>query len=306
MNELWLAYEGGGSKTRIVLATPGGDVIDSISASGASPLYITRRDYGKEMRAILKKIFRKVRTANGRVAVAGLAAPMDRDLVEDMLSEAFEGVHVIRTSETEVGLAWFDLPAGIVMVAGTGASCVARDESGNQVVSGGYGPQFSDEGSGYWIGREAIAAVIRAEQGRSNDTQLRERLLRFLGLERLWDIHDIESNRYGHVYPPKVAAFAEEVFEAARAGDTVADGILRAASKTLGKMIVSVAQRSTIQARPVPVVLTGGVFNAYPFIAGPLQGAMSQSRIKLKAFSPVPEPVRGVFKVLQRRLKGNS
>ena len=45
---------------------------------------------------------------------------------------------------------------------------------GAWIETGGFGPQFDDLGSGYWIGREGIAAVLRAEHGGGPATRLRD------------------------------------------------------------------------------------------------------------------------------------
>ena len=48
--------------------------------------------------------------------------------------------------------------AGLVGVAGTGSKVVGRGSSGEMVSAGGWGPVIGDEGSGTWIGLEAIRA----------------------------------------------------------------------------------------------------------------------------------------------------
>ena len=51
---------------------------------------------------------------------------------------------------------------GVLVVAGTGSIALARQSDGTMVRAGGWGPVFSDEGSGFWIGREAIRHALRA------------------------------------------------------------------------------------------------------------------------------------------------
>ena len=50
--------------------------------------------------------------------------------------------------------------------AGTGSIVYGRNASGLAARAGGWGHMIGDEGSGYWIGREALAAVVRAADGR--------------------------------------------------------------------------------------------------------------------------------------------
>ncbi|MEI3013924.1 MAG: hypothetical protein V8T36_03730 [Ruthenibacterium lactatiformans] len=57
-------------------------------------------------------------------------------------------------------------------MAGTGSICFGRDAAGKTARSGGYGHKIDDEGSGYALGRDALAAVVRAQDGRGPRTLL--------------------------------------------------------------------------------------------------------------------------------------
>ena len=59
---------------------------------------------------------------------------------------------------------------GILLIAGTGSIALARRSDGTMIRSGGWGPAFSDEGGGFWIGREAIRRALRAnDAGEAQD-----------------------------------------------------------------------------------------------------------------------------------------
>jgi N-acetylglucosamine kinase-like BadF-type ATPase len=45
---------------------------------------------------------------------------------------------------------------GLLLIAGTGSIVIARGSDGSMFRVGGWGPHFGDEGSGFWIGREAV------------------------------------------------------------------------------------------------------------------------------------------------------
>src|SRR4029453_14488787 len=51
---------------------------------------------------------------------------------------------------------------GVLLMAGTGSIAIARRTNGTLVRAGGWGPAFSDEGGGFWIGREAVRSALRA------------------------------------------------------------------------------------------------------------------------------------------------
>ena len=61
---------------------------------------------------------------------------------------------------------------GIVVICGTGSICYGRNDAAEAARSGGWGYILGDEGSGYWIGRGALAAVVRHADGRGPATSL--------------------------------------------------------------------------------------------------------------------------------------
>ena len=66
---------------------------------------------------------------------------------------------------------------GIVIVSGTGSIAYGRNDRGEASRAGGWGYVLGDEGSGYWIGRLALRAVVRHADGRGRATSLTPRLL---------------------------------------------------------------------------------------------------------------------------------
>ena len=54
---------------------------------------------------------------------------------------------------------------GVVVISGTGSIAYGRNREGEAARAGGWGYVLGDEGSGYWIGRAALARG--AARGRS-------------------------------------------------------------------------------------------------------------------------------------------
>ncbi len=77
---------------------------------------------------------------------------------------------------------------GIILIAGTGSICYGKDRNDNSVRAGGYGHLVDDAGSGYAIARDILIAVVRAEDGRSNDTKLKNLLLEKLGINSMEEL----------------------------------------------------------------------------------------------------------------------
>lgn len=301
MDELWLAFEGGGTKTRLLLARPEGEILASETGGCSNGYYIDPVRYPREMGALLKRLKKAADRAGGRVTAAGLAGPLNAALVKEVVGRVFDGVGFIEAGEAEIALACRGLRVGLTLIAGTGSNCTAYNEHGQHTVSGGFGPQFDDVGSAYWIGCEAVAAVVRARDGRGPATALRARLLAYAGIQDLWELLRL-CDRNGHVSRPYIAGFAPEVFAAAADGDATARAIGREAGRQLAGLVAAAARRADICTRPIPLVPSGGVFHGVKWILPALKRGLRASGLEFDILPPVLEPAPGIFAILARKL----
>jgi glucosamine kinase len=113
---------------------------------------------------------------------------------------------------------------GGVIVAGTGAVAWALLK-GKTYRFGGWGLPISDEGSGSWVGTEALRRVLWAHDGRIAWTPL----LRALFADFSNDPHAIVGWTAG-ASPREFGAFAPRVADFARQDDPVAIELMRAAA----------------------------------------------------------------------------
>src|SRR5690606_8774057 len=70
---------------------------------------------------------------------------------------------------------------GVVVIGGTGSVAFGRNAEGREHRVGGWGYLLSDEGSGFWIGREALIAVLHCMDGRGPHTILTDRVAEAVG-----------------------------------------------------------------------------------------------------------------------------
>lgn len=76
---------------------------------------------------------------------------------------------------------------GAILISGTGSIAVGIEK--NQLYRvGGWGHVADDEGSGYWIAKEALRAVFRAHDHRGQKTLLTDAVLKHLNLEKVEDL----------------------------------------------------------------------------------------------------------------------
>lgn len=162
---------------------------------------------------------------------------------------------------SDVGLAHaavFGGGEGVLVVAGTGSIALARDRRGRRRRAGGWGQLVGDDGSGFWIGREAL-----------RDAELRRRL-------RLPTPALAPTPQNVR----KVAALAPKVLRLARR-DARARRVLREAARHLAGLAREAAQGLSWKGR-IPVCGWGGAFRDRA-LAEAFRKALGQ---KFEAVSP--------------------
>jgi N-acetylglucosamine kinase-like BadF-type ATPase len=149
---------------------------------------------------------------------------------------------------------------GVVVIAGTGTIAYGENPRGQNATATGWGYLLGDEGAGFWIARQAIAAACRAYDGRGEKTKLADLLLDAARVADMWDLHFlIYSERLSRA---DMAALAVVVPEAAEDGDRAALQILRTAGRELGLAGGTVARRLGLHRGRCTVGQVGGVFRA--------------------------------------------
>lgn len=97
---------------------------------------------------------------------------------------------------------------GVLLIAGTGSIALALDGSGKMIRAGGWGPTFSDEGGGFWIGQEAIRAALRANDG-GDAAGFVSTIEKALGVNRITDVPAAWKD--GGIHVRSVAALASTI-----------------------------------------------------------------------------------------------
>jgi glucosamine kinase len=150
-----------------------------------------------------------------------------------------------------------DDACGVVVASGTGVVSLAVGEHDVARVDG-WGYLMGDAGSGYWIGRAALEAVMRAHDGRGPETALTSVLLAdFPALEDAYIELQADEGRVRRIarYAASVAALAET--------DAVAARIIAAAAEELAHAALTGLRRVGQDTADVPQVRgIGGVFQS--------------------------------------------
>ncbi|MCZ4121175.1 N-acetylglucosamine kinase [Streptomyces sp. H39-S7] len=214
------------------------------------------------------------------------------------------------------------MPAdGLLLIAGTGAASARITGRRQELTVDGDGWLLGDEGGGFWLGREAVRAALRALTGRGPWTSLvgavaehylapdgdpagRPALAGLPGppgfagpvepadLRRLGRLRDVIVPLVYGQPPVRLAALSPLVVAADRAGDQVAGELLDAAAAELGRTVAALRPEAG-----EPLVVTGGLLAP----AGPLLDRLSQ-RARAMGLRVVPVPDGGAGAVALARL----
>lgn len=216
---------------------------------------------------------------------AGLSGLTDGESLAPALLSATTGygvstVHLVHDSVSSYLGALGDEP-GAVIAAGTGSVTLAVGAA-DVVRIDGWGYIMGDAGSGYWLGREALVAVMRAFDGRGPRTALTEVMLaEFPDLSQAYvDLQrDPDRIRRTASYAAHVARLAET--------DEVARGICDSAAEELAVAVATGLRRVGEDRSEAPVVC---------FLGGVLRGERVRSQLtaRLAALWPhleVREPL---------------
>jgi N-acetylglucosamine kinase-like BadF-type ATPase len=238
------------------------------------------------------------------LALAGVDRPGDRQVMSAAVARLGLTCPVQLDHDAAAALAGATAGSpGAVVIAGTGSIAFAEDGYGNRARAGGYGPLLGDEGSGYDIGRKALVAVLRQEDGRSPATTLTEKIKQRFMLDRMSDLINLVYGNPAPLQRPEIAGLAPMVVEAARDGDSIAREILRVAGRELGLMAAAVLQRLQWDAdTPVLVAGNGGVFAAGNILALPMEQVIHSVCPRAQICQPKHTPSYGAVLLALRTL----
>ena len=214
--------------------------------------------------------------------------------IDKLLSERFTVEKTKHLSELDLGLGAAGLfGVGLLAIAGTGATVCGRID-GNGFSAGGYGSAVADEGSGYWISREAMIAAIRDFEERGPSTRLTGLIASHFGgfpaehlREAIFSIYSMDSSPV-----TQVAGIVPLVVEAAEAGDKLSVNILSTAGKLIAEQMLFLIRRNSV-ADNIPIAVSGSVWRRNPLFVNAFTDRIRQVYPEREFVFPQFQPIIG-------------
>jgi N-acetylglucosamine kinase-like BadF-type ATPase len=182
---------------------------------------------------------------------------------------------------------------GVVVAAGTGTVALAADGRGAVALVDGWGHLLGDAGSGFAIGRAGLSSALRALDGRGGSEDLRVRAEHLYG-----PLHELPTAIYGGEGPARrVAAFAEAVADAARAGDAKAREIWADAASELASTAIAAAARALGSDTSAEVSWAGSLFAATDLLRTPFTRRLAERAPRLRVIAPAGSSLDGAARL---------
>lgn len=256
MSELLIGLDIGGSATRAMLFVDGRPVREARGGS-ANVQNVTRKAAQAALREALDPLGAGP-TTPVLAGAGGVDTPRDAARLEALIRSAgglAPTTPITAVHDTRLLLAAGGHTTGIALIAGTGSVAWGVDATGREYRAGGWGYLLGDEGSGYWLGREAVRAVVRAWQ-RDPDRfpdAFERAVLRYAGAAR-----PVELIAAFHDRPERSlwAGLSRVVAEHAEQGHPLAVELTAAAVQELHALVTAAAGALR---GPLPVVIGGGL-----------------------------------------------
>jgi glucosamine kinase len=277
---LLLGVDGGGTQSRARLSTYSGTVLAAAQGGPANLRLGTETSFTTILQ-IARQCLSKAEFAEHHIsrviaclALAGASEPSQL-AVAKQYGHPFR-VAIITTDAHAACVGAHGGKDGGVIIAGTGAVGWAVMKGQNYRI-GGWGPPISDEGSGAWIGTEALRRVLWAHDGRIAWTGLLEEL--FAGFAN--DPHAIVG--WTAVAAPRdFGIFAPRIVDHAIRGDAVAVELMKLAAAYIDGLAAKLIELGVPR-----LALVGGFAPALrPWLTTETQARLTE---------PAGDPVQGAL-----------
>ncbi|MGZ8379188.1 MAG: N-acetylglucosamine kinase [Gemmatirosa sp.] len=305
MSVIVVGLDGGGSKTRVVVADETGRALGTVEgpASAVRPGAVEHSAdviaaCGRDAlaHAGMEHVAPKVLYAG----LAGVGREPEREALWQALvaREVAEDVAVHPDAMIALDDAFAE-GAGVLLIAGTGSIAFGRGPDGTFQRCGGWGPNLGDEGSGAWIGRRALNIATASSDGREPETALTDALLTAIEADDPTALIPWAAQ----ATPGQLAQLAPVVFRVASGGDLRANTLLSLAVEELVLHVRTLARRLFVDERAaIPVALAGGLLAR----GGPLRKrvehrlktAVPGTQLRYEDVDPARGAVRGALRLL--------
>ncbi|OCA85990.1 hypothetical protein A8F94_14185 [Bacillus sp. FJAT-27225] len=308
-----LGIDGGGTKTKGVIANSNGEIIAEAISGASNPNSVSHDELEIELSKLidsLKKqsdnLFSQVKTVYA--GMSGVDHPSARKEMQDILTSLLpKGVNVTVNNDAITALYSGTLgKPGIIQIAGTGSVTYGLNDRGIFDRVGGWGYLLGEKGSGYSLGSEGLRAAFLEHDGLGKSTIIKELIVEHFQVQSLPDlVHTVYQSKNSKEL---IASLSKLVVKAADLGDRVAMKIIEKNGLYVGESISCLINRlfsTTEKQMGINIVFTGGLFNRLDLFQNSIEDVLSENRINYTIVIPEIPPVGGaiIAALLEEKIK---
>lgn len=310
---LVIGMDGGGTKTSAVLADSSGVILAEESGGPSNFQIMGTEKAAATLFGLVTNACQKAgRTiAEVQAIVAGLTGAgresdqerMRSALLDHARSFGAQFGRIRIDSDARVALEGaFEGASGIILIAGTGSIAFGKTPGGEVLRTGGWGRFIGDEGGGYVIGRDGLAAVSKELDGRGRKTLLTRLVAEEFGFtnqDRI--IEEVYKNNFD------IASVAPLVIKAATEHDLESERVLNHAAFELSDMVRGLTLRMEKATRgprhKIPLSFTGSLLVTESVFSKIVKHKIEFSLPQVVVRKPMGSPAYGAVLMALEMLK---
>lgn len=300
-----LGIDAGGSKTVALLADADGQILNEGRAGAANLQTEGELEVEKILHTVIDEAIEghDVTLSAVCLGIAGVDREDDARIIRAIMRRLGHRSNTLIVNDALIALVAGAGPSpGVVVIAGTGSIAYGVNQHGIAARAGGWGPTLGDEGSGYWVGRRALAAVMRDADRRGPRTDLTPLVLRHFSLPNPQALvpeiyHQPQGRR-------AIASLAAVVDHARAEGDPVAIDIMTRAADELGLAAASVINQLEMRGDQFPILLAGGMLRESPWLAAEVRRRMAEVAPRSTVAPLTEEPAIGAVRLAIAQARG--
>jgi N-acetylglucosamine kinase-like BadF-type ATPase len=302
-----LGIDAGGTKTLALLADADGRIIGEGRAGAANLRTEGELAVEKTLHTVIEEATdgRDVVFSAVCLGMAGVDRQDDGATIRGLMRRLGFRANTLIVNDALIALvAGAGTNPGLVVISGTGSIAYGVSHRGVAARAGGWGPTLADEGSGYWIGRRALVAVMRDADGRGPRTDLTSLVLSHFSLPQA---DALVAEVYTNPGARGSIASLGRVVERARAeGDAVATGIMAEAADELAIAASSVISRLEMRGEQFPILLAGGMLKDGGWLAAAVRERLAEVAPRAAVGPLVQEPAVGAVRLAIAAARGTA
>ncbi|TFJ94279.1 BadF/BadG/BcrA/BcrD ATPase family protein [Lentibacillus salicampi] len=308
-----MGIDGGGTKTKAVIADMSGSIIATSAAGPTNPNTVSK----DQLKQTLESLFLSLEVTSDVslkhvkslfAGISGAGNETNRNDLKELMEPFMPGNTSIQIEADPVNALYsgtYGSP-GVVQISGTGSITYGINRHLKHDRIGGWGYLFGDEGSGYDIGRQAIISALKSVDGRGPETMMLSMIYTHFAVS---DAQSLIRKIYAASIPKNaISPIAEIVFEAYQQQDNQANAILQQAAKEMAVSIESLYEKLFEPGEQINVVLCGGVFSEKDVLPAFIRQELTHYpalNVTVPELSPVGGSIIGAY-LIENKAVDNS